>query len=84
MKVYYPILEKMPILLPFMWIVRIIQRVFSKEVLNKSIYKIKMIKNTNEKDMKEIEKIYQKIGIVIDKKYWIFCDFMLSLYIRVL
>lgn len=61
----YPILKKLPILLPIMWLIRIFKKVFSKgSTLKEKIYKIKLIKNAKQENVKYIKEIHKKIGIV--------------------
>ena len=61
MKLKYPILEKAPFLLPFFWIVRIIQYVFSKNENIKN--KQNKIKNVNEKSTEIMREIFEKSGL---------------------
>ncbi len=65
MKGKYPILEKMPILLPFTWGARILKDVFSKATsMNERFETIKLIKGTNSEEVTKMQEIYQKLGIV--------------------
>ena len=65
MKGKYPILEKMPILLPFTWGARIFKDVFSKATsMNERFEKIKLIKGTSSEEVSKIQEIYQKLGII--------------------
>lgn len=65
MKGKYPILEKVPILLPFTWGARIFKDVFSKATsMNERFEKIKLIKGTSSEEVSKIQEIYQKLGII--------------------
>lgn len=64
MKDKYPILEKVPILLPVTWIARIFKDVFSKESKVKDrIDTIKLIQKADEEDIQKVKQIYNKLGI---------------------
>ncbi len=61
----YPILKKLPILLPIMWIIRIIKKAFSKSnTMKEKIEKIKLIQKAKQEDIKQIQEIYKKLGII--------------------
>lgn len=65
MKAEYPILKKLPILLPIIWIIRIFKKLFSKErTMKERVNKIKLIKNANKEEVKKIDNIYKKLGII--------------------
>ncbi|MBE6828160.1 MAG: hypothetical protein E7514_06050 [Ruminococcaceae bacterium] len=59
MKKHYTILEKMPFLLPFMWLARIFTRLFKKG----SADKLKAINETGKKDYETLKEIYRRSGI---------------------
>lgn len=65
MKEKYPILKKIPILLPITWIARILKDIFSKETTIKvRLDKIRLIKDVNPNDITKVQEIYQKLGII--------------------
>ena len=65
MKEKYPILKKAPILLPVTWIARWYKDIFSKEATIKTrLDTIKLIKDTNQEEVEDIQRIYQKLGII--------------------
>lgn len=60
----FPILERFPLLLPAMWITRIIKDVTSKEASLKTRFDtLKLIKEANAEDVQNIKDIYDKLGI---------------------
>ncbi len=59
MKKNYPVLEKLPFLLPLMWIVRIIKSIFS----NRARKKLDAIEATDVSDYKVLENIYKTSGL---------------------
>ena len=64
MKNTYPILRKTPVLLPFVWIYRIIRGVFEKTITLKDRFKkIDLVKNVKEEDIDNIKDIYKKLEI---------------------
>lgn len=62
MKNIYPILEKLPFLLPFMWIARILKNLFNKNAKTR----LESIESTDISDYKVLENIYISSGL---KKY---------------
>ena len=62
MKNIYPILEKFPFLLPFMWIARILKNLFNKNAKTR----LESIESTDISDYKVLENIYISSGL---KKY---------------
>lgn len=65
MKEKYPILQKVPVLLPVSWIMRILKDVFSKETTVKMrLDTIKLIQETNQENVEDIQKVYKKLGII--------------------
>lgn len=65
MKDKYPILEKLPVLLPFTWGARLIQDFFSKEAnVGDRLHKVKLIYKAKAEDVQETQEIYEKLGIV--------------------
>ncbi len=65
MKEKYPILKKVPVLLPATWVARLIKDVFSKETTVKArMDKIKLIQEANPEEVAKIQDIYQKLGII--------------------
>ena len=62
MKNIYPVLEKLPFLLPFMWIARIIKNLFNKNAKTR----LESIESTDISDYKVLENIYISSGL---KKY---------------
>ena len=60
MKLRYSILEKLPILLPFFWIVRIFEFVLSNDKNSKN--KFNKISNIDEKSMETMRDIFDKSG----------------------
>ena len=54
MKNIYPILEKLPFLLPFMWIARILKNLFNKNAKTR----LESIESTDISDYKVLENIY--------------------------
>ena len=60
MKGYYPILKKLPILLPFCYIARWFTVLIKRP---KSLKKIKKITNASEQDLSEIKTIRDKLGL---------------------
>lgn len=64
MKEKYPILKKIPFLLPLTWIARIVKDIFSKEATVKTrINMIKMIQDADFVEVEKIKNIYEKLGI---------------------
>ena len=64
MKEKYPVLNTVPVLLPFTWIARIFKDIFSKETtLQTRFDTIKLINSANQEDIENIKKIYEKLGI---------------------
>lgn len=64
MKEKYPILNKIPILLPIMWGTRIFKDIFSKETTLKArLNTIKLIQEAKSEAVEDIQRIYQKLGI---------------------
>ena len=59
MKLLFPVLKKAPVLLPLFWIVRLVERVFSKTARDK----FSKIKSADKKDIEIMEKIYRESGI---------------------
>lgn len=60
----FPVLERFPLLLPVMWITRIVKDVTSKGTsLKTRFHTIKLIKEANTEDIQNIKDIYQKLGI---------------------
>lgn len=59
MKLLFPVLEKAPVLLPLFWIVRLVERVFSKTAREKFV----KIKSADQKDIEIMERIYRESGI---------------------
>jgi len=65
MREKYPILKKAPVLLPATWMIRIMKDIFSKETTMKERFAtIKLIQGTNQEKVEDIQKIYQKLGII--------------------
>lgn len=65
MKEKYPVLKKVPVLLPATWGARWLKDIFSKETTVKDrMDKIKLIQEVKQEDVEEILDIYQKLGIV--------------------
>ena len=62
MKNIYPVLEKLPFLLPFMWIARILKNLFNKNAKTR----LESIESTDISDYKVLENIYISSGL---KKY---------------
>lgn len=65
MKEKYPVLKKVPILLPVTWGVRLLKDVFSQETTVKArMEQIKLIQEVKQEDVEEIQDIYEKLGIM--------------------
>lgn len=65
MREKYPILRKFPIFLPFTWVIRLINDIFSKETtVKKRLGTIKLIQEANLNDAQDIKKIYQDLGVI--------------------
>lgn len=65
MREKYPILKKVPVLLPATWIARLVKDVFSKETTVKDrVDKIKLIQGANSEEVAKIQDVYQKLGII--------------------
>lgn len=64
MKEKYPVLKRVPILLPVTWVARIVKDIFSRETTVKNrMDTIKMIQEADLEETKKIQEIYQKLGI---------------------
>ena len=63
MKNRYPVLSKLPFLLPFMWLVRIIQFAFKKDSSTEFEKKKDRIVNTSKEDSEIMKDIFIKSGI---------------------
>lgn len=64
MKGKYPVLKKVPVLLPVMWVHRIFKDIFSKEsTVKERLDTIKLIENAEDSDVSNVKEIYQKLGI---------------------
>lgn len=59
MKLNFPILEKLPILLPIFWIIRLVKKLFNKDAHSK----LERIKDANTEDFEIMKKIYKDSGI---------------------
>lgn len=60
----FPILKKFPLLLPVMWINRIVKDIISKNTSFKNrLDTIKLIKEADEKDVQNIKDVYDRLGI---------------------
>ena len=59
MRLLFPVLKKAPVLLPLFWIVRLVERVFSKTAREKFV----KIKSAVQKDIEIMERIYRESGI---------------------
>lgn len=60
----FPVLKRFPLLLPIMWITRIVKDVTSKETSLKTRFDtIKLIKDANAEDIQNIKDIYNSLGI---------------------
>ncbi len=58
----YPILRKLPILLPFTWIVRASEALFSKKAKN-ALYELKVATDKNDTRAKAVKEIYVRLGL---------------------
>lgn len=64
MKEKYPILEKFPPLLPFMWITRIFKNITPNAIPFKQRFNtIKLIKEADTKEIEKVKNIYHKLGV---------------------
>lgn len=60
----YNILQKAPILLPIMWIYRLVKGMFEKSFTWKERFtKIDVAKNIKQEEIEEVKEIYKKLGI---------------------
>lgn len=59
MRLRFPVLKKAPILLPFLWLVRLFELMFNKKARGK----LAKIKAADRKDIEIMEKIYRESGI---------------------
>lgn len=65
MREKYPVLKRVPILLPVTWMARIVKDIFSRETTVKNrMDTIKMIREADLEETKKIQEIYQKLGII--------------------
>ena len=68
MQAKYPVLKKVPALLPVMWGVRIVYDIVSKEVpIRERFSRLRLIQGVEENDVEKIENIYQKLGVIRKK-----------------
>lgn len=64
MKEKYPILEKFPPLLPFMWITRIFKNITPNAIpLKQRFHTIKLIKEADTEEIEKVKNIYHKLGV---------------------
>ncbi len=62
MTVIFPILKKLPFLLPFCWIIRIFKMIFSGK-MRTSIAEIKTANRVSDKEIENIKKMKDKLGL---------------------
>lgn len=63
MKEKFPVLERFPLLLPVMWITRIVKKgIFSKQFLL-NFHTVKLINSADTKDVQKVKDIYHDLGI---------------------
>ena len=64
MKREYPFLKKIPVLLPIMWCIRIIDKVFLSDTSNKArLERLNLVRKTEINEVKVLGSIYKKVGI---------------------
>ena len=61
MALKYPLLKKLPVLLPIFWLIRIFQYAFTKD--KRLIAKREQIKNADQKSAKTMQQIFEKSGL---------------------
>lgn len=61
MALKYPILKKLPILLPFLWLVRIFQYTFTKD--KRIVKKREQMKNVDKQSVDTMQQIFKKSGL---------------------